>query len=270
MLSAVAAISRVSLAQEHVTVESCELKGCMATRPWNKAMVIRARPASGQPLLTLDDGGDVVCSHVTSITFVQCHWPSSQQRKLSRRDRKSGISGVTALATEEGPGLVFGDLNVPLQASLEDLLVHAVPEGQWRYSGNCWSGSSQMVGPDWVLYHKLFSQSTTRRWDHTPWYSDNHYPTCFVIPAANGLGSSQAVYTLARRAIEALAGGPQPPAKRPKPLPAATHPPASSASASSGALPMTVPTPTPQSPPMLPPKSRWLDSQARVFQQCPM
>jgi hypothetical protein len=256
----------MTLAQERVTVDTCDLQKCITRRPWQQVMVLRARPTKDQQLITLNESGDVAPSQVVSMTFVQCHWPSSTRRNLTRPDRKDGMTGITQIASRIGPGMVLGDFNIPNKNNLEDLLVHAQPQGQWRFLGNkTHAGSSQMSGPDWVLYDKSLTQGS-QTWNHEGWYSDAHYPVCFSITDAAGLVSSQAVQAIARHTIQLMAGkhrdleAPLPASKRskqtpvwrriagsatPAPLPASSAPAGSSAGS---ATQQTVPTPTPNAP----------------------
>ena len=187
---------------------------------------------------------------------------------------------ITQMASGIGPGMVLGDFNTPNKSSLEDMLTHAQPPGQWRFCGNTHTGSSQMSGPDWVLYDKSLTQSS-QTWNHEAWHSDAHHPLCFSITDAAGLVSSRAVQAIARHTIQLMAGkhrdleAPLPTSKRskqtpawsriagsatPAPLPASSAPARSSAGS---ATQQTVPTPTPNAPQKPSNENRWNDSEAR-------
>ena len=173
---------------------SCELTACMHTRRWQTALVLKVRPR----------GRGIVASRAASVgwlTLVQSHWPSSDNRKLQWRDKKAGILGLTTFAGTRG--IVLGDINVPKRDTLEDLLSHAEYQGQWRYKGN------NDKGPDWVLYHQCFQQAP-HNFPFQKYFSDAHYPVCFVVSDTTGLESSQAADEVTGVALRAVAGASQP------------------------------------------------------------
>ena len=172
--------------QDYVEVLNVELVKCMATRTFQTAMMVKVRPVGGSLMSSQVD------EQVDSITLIQCHWPSSPNKRLKWQDKQIGVAGLTELAGRHG--IILGDLNVHEKSALHDLMVHAAPQGGWRFSGS---------GPDWILYRQCFQQCEKIILEASQYYSDAHYPVCFVV--TGNLVRSQVANDLAGQTRQAAA-----------------------------------------------------------------